>query len=201
MNPLRALFLQLSRMPPALMLVLIIGLAVLITMTVTGNQQAQEQALKQKEQDLVAKMSAKGKVVYAIGRKGNRAGQNPARRPHFGFISSRSCCQIWHPDRSNRFSAWPCSAGYLAGFRSQTQRRYESCHLRCWQQLRSGWFRNTRESRRHHCHGWKRWRHQSSSNPVRRRSDCCGSDVPEGSRWHRRRTSQLGDGIALSWRC
>jgi pilus assembly protein CpaB len=66
MNPLRALFLQLSRMPPALMLVLIIGLAVLITMTVTSNQQAQEQALKQKEQDLVAKMSAKGKVVYAI---------------------------------------------------------------------------------------------------------------------------------------
>jgi Flp pilus assembly protein CpaB len=66
MNPLRALFLQLSRMPPALMLVLIIGLAVLVTMMVTSNQQAQEAALKAKEQDLVAKMSAKGKVVYAI---------------------------------------------------------------------------------------------------------------------------------------
>ncbi|MBK7838161.1 MAG: Flp pilus assembly protein CpaB [Candidatus Obscuribacter sp.] len=53
-------------MPPALMLVLIIGLAVLVTMMVTSNQQAQEAALKAKEQDLVAKMSAKGKVVYAI---------------------------------------------------------------------------------------------------------------------------------------
>ena len=66
MNPLRALFLQLSRMPPALMLVLIIGLAVLITMMVTSSQQQQEAALKQKENDLIAKMSAKGKVVYAI---------------------------------------------------------------------------------------------------------------------------------------
>lgn len=66
MNPLRALFLQLSRMPPALMLVLIIGLAVLITMMVTSGQQQQEAALKQKENDLIAKMSAKGKVVYAI---------------------------------------------------------------------------------------------------------------------------------------
>ncbi len=66
MNPLRSLFLQLSRMPPALMLVLIIGLAVLITMMVTSNQTAQEQALKAKESDLIAKMSAKGKVVYAI---------------------------------------------------------------------------------------------------------------------------------------
>jgi len=53
-------------MPPALMLVLIIGLAVLITMMVTSNQTAQEQALKAKESDLIAKMSAKGKVVYAI---------------------------------------------------------------------------------------------------------------------------------------
>jgi len=48
------------------MLVLIIGLAVLITMMVTSNQTANEQALKAKESDLIAKMSAKGKVVYAI---------------------------------------------------------------------------------------------------------------------------------------
>ena len=66
MNPLRSLFLQLSLMPPALMLVLIIGLAVLITMMVTSNQTAHEEALKAKESDLIAKMSAKGKVVYAI---------------------------------------------------------------------------------------------------------------------------------------
>lgn len=48
------------------MLVLIIGLAVLITMMVTSNQTAHEEALKAKESDLIAKMSAKGKVVYAI---------------------------------------------------------------------------------------------------------------------------------------
>lgn len=36
MNPLRKIFLGLSRMPPALMLLIIIGLATLVTMMVTG---------------------------------------------------------------------------------------------------------------------------------------------------------------------
>lgn len=36
MNPLRAAFLGISKMPPALMLLIIIGLAVLVTMMVTG---------------------------------------------------------------------------------------------------------------------------------------------------------------------
>jgi len=66
MNPLRALFLSLSRMPPALMLLIIIGLAVLVTMMVTGRMSQQEQELDAKKKDLEAKMSAKGKVVYAI---------------------------------------------------------------------------------------------------------------------------------------
>lgn len=66
MNPLRALFLSLSRMPPALMLLIIIGLAVLVTMMVTGRMSQQEAELEAKKKDLEAKMSAKGKVVYAI---------------------------------------------------------------------------------------------------------------------------------------
>jgi flagella basal body P-ring formation protein FlgA len=37
MNPLRAFFLTLSRMPPALMLTLIIGLAVMVTVAVAPN--------------------------------------------------------------------------------------------------------------------------------------------------------------------
>ncbi len=66
MNPLRALFLSLSRMPPALMLLIIIGLAVLVTMMVTGRVSQQQAEFEAKKKDLEAKMSAKGKVVYAI---------------------------------------------------------------------------------------------------------------------------------------
>ncbi len=66
MNPLRALFLSLSRMPPAVMLLIIIGLAVVVTMMVTGKVSEQEKDFAQKKADLEAKMSAKGKVVYAI---------------------------------------------------------------------------------------------------------------------------------------
>src|ERR1700722_5112776 len=66
MNPLRALFLSLSRMPPAVMLLIIIGLAVLVTMMVTGKVSEQENQYKQQKADLEAKMSAKGKVVYTI---------------------------------------------------------------------------------------------------------------------------------------
>lgn len=65
MNPLRALFLSLSRMPPALMLLIIIGLAVLVTMMVTGRVSQQQADFEAKKKDLEAKMSAKGKVVYA----------------------------------------------------------------------------------------------------------------------------------------
>ncbi len=44
MNPLRAIFISLSRMPPAMMLLIIIGLAVLVTM-ITGKRADQEQRL------------------------------------------------------------------------------------------------------------------------------------------------------------
>jgi pilus assembly protein CpaB len=66
MNPLRALFLSLSRMPPAVMLLIIVGLAVVVTMMVTGKVSEQETQFKQKQTELESKMNAKGKVVYTI---------------------------------------------------------------------------------------------------------------------------------------
>lgn len=66
MNPLRALFLQLSRMPPAIMLLIIIGLAVLVTMLVTGKVTEQQKSFEAKQAELENKMNAKGKVVYTI---------------------------------------------------------------------------------------------------------------------------------------
>ena len=46
MNPLRAFFLTLSRMPPTVMLLIIIGLAVLTTMMVTGKVSQEEEKLQ-----------------------------------------------------------------------------------------------------------------------------------------------------------
>ena len=46
MNPLRVLFLKLSTMPPAVMLLVIIGLAVLVTMNVTAKVSEQEARLQ-----------------------------------------------------------------------------------------------------------------------------------------------------------
>jgi pilus assembly protein CpaB len=66
MNPLRALFLSLSRMPPAVMLLIIIGLAVVVTMMVTGKVTEQEKTFQAKQAELESKMSQKGKVVYTI---------------------------------------------------------------------------------------------------------------------------------------
>jgi len=66
MNPLRALFLSLSRMPPAVMLLIIIGLAVVVTMMVTGKVSEQEKTFQSKQAELEQKMNAKGKVVYTI---------------------------------------------------------------------------------------------------------------------------------------
>jgi hypothetical protein len=55
MNPLRSLFLNLSKLPPALMLLLIIGLAVLVTMFVTSAEVASTSSYGQSQ---VQKVSA-----------------------------------------------------------------------------------------------------------------------------------------------
>jgi hypothetical protein len=53
-NPLRALFLSLSRMPPAVMLLIVIGLAVLITMIVSDKVIEEENLKSQQKPDLAA---------------------------------------------------------------------------------------------------------------------------------------------------
>jgi len=54
MNPLRALFLSLAKMPPALMLLIVIGFAVLVTMMVTSKVSEQETQYKQEKADTSA---------------------------------------------------------------------------------------------------------------------------------------------------
>ncbi|HEY9785977.1 MAG TPA: Flp pilus assembly protein CpaB [Candidatus Obscuribacterales bacterium] len=66
MNPLRALFLSLSRMPPAVMLLIIIGLAVVVTMMVTGKVSESETKYAQQVEEMKRRAEAKGKVVYAV---------------------------------------------------------------------------------------------------------------------------------------
>ncbi|MBP6745224.1 hypothetical protein KA344_08305 [bacterium] len=45
--------------PPLVMLIVILGIAVLITMVVTSNQTAYEEALKAKESDLIRQLKNK----------------------------------------------------------------------------------------------------------------------------------------------
>ena len=66
MNPLRALFMGISRMPPAIMLAMIVGLAVGVTFLVTDRLKVQEDDYKNKTDAMNRKMSAKSTVVYAI---------------------------------------------------------------------------------------------------------------------------------------
>jgi len=66
MNPLRALFLSLSRMPPAVMLLIIIGLAVVVTMMVTNQMTEEKAKLDDQKRILTDQMNAKGKAVYAV---------------------------------------------------------------------------------------------------------------------------------------
>jgi pilus assembly protein CpaB len=66
MNPLRALLVNFSRMPPAVMFLLIIGLAVVVTMMVTGKLNENEKALDAQKAAFEQKANAKGRVVYAV---------------------------------------------------------------------------------------------------------------------------------------
>ena len=66
MNPLRALFLSLSRMPPAIMLLVIIGLASVVTIMVTGKLNDSQKSFEARWNEIEAKDRAKGRVVYTI---------------------------------------------------------------------------------------------------------------------------------------
>jgi len=65
MNPFRSLFLSLSRMPPILMLFIILGLAVVVTMYVMGIVSQSQEQLQRERALQEQKASAKVKVVYA----------------------------------------------------------------------------------------------------------------------------------------
>lgn len=66
MNPLRALFVGISRMPPAVMLATIIGIAVAVTLLVTDRLRQQEESYKRKTDEMTAELSKKSTVVYAV---------------------------------------------------------------------------------------------------------------------------------------
>lgn len=65
MNPLRALFLSLSRMHPAVMLIIILGLAVVVTMMVMGQLGESEKKAAEQKAALEAKYNQKVMVVFA----------------------------------------------------------------------------------------------------------------------------------------
>lgn len=66
MNPLRSLMLMLSRTPPAVMLVAIVGLAVLITFTVTSSQEASKAQLDEQMKQMQERANSKSKAVYVV---------------------------------------------------------------------------------------------------------------------------------------
>jgi pilus assembly protein CpaB len=66
MNPFRMFLVSLTRIPPAAMLAVIVGLAVTITTIVTSQLDAGKRHLQETEDAVKAKLDAKGKVVVAI---------------------------------------------------------------------------------------------------------------------------------------
>lgn len=64
MNPIRALMLSLSRMPPVVMILIIFAFGAAVAMLVTGKMSETERAAKEQEAALKAKYEQKAKVVY-----------------------------------------------------------------------------------------------------------------------------------------
>ncbi|MBX9952755.1 MAG: Flp pilus assembly protein CpaB [Candidatus Obscuribacterales bacterium] len=66
MNPLRSLFLSISRIPPAMMLLIIVGLASLVTFQVSSYVNGTKNKYDDELNRMKQAQAAKGKVVYAI---------------------------------------------------------------------------------------------------------------------------------------
>lgn len=66
MNPLQALILQLSRIPIALLLLIIVAVAGIIAMGVTGILSESQKTYEARRAELEQKANAKGKVVYTV---------------------------------------------------------------------------------------------------------------------------------------
>ncbi len=66
LNPLRTLLLMLSRTPPAIMLLMIVGLAVVVTIAFTSSEASRNAEYTTKLQDLERHNQTKTKVVYVV---------------------------------------------------------------------------------------------------------------------------------------
>ena len=66
MNPMRSLFLSISRIPPAMMLLIIVGLASLVTFQVSNYVNGTKDKYDNEISRIKEAQAAKGKVVYAI---------------------------------------------------------------------------------------------------------------------------------------
>lgn len=66
MNPLRSLFLSISRVPPAIMLLLIVGLASLVTFQVSSYVNGKQNAYDEELNRIKTAQAAKTKVVYIV---------------------------------------------------------------------------------------------------------------------------------------
>lgn len=66
MNPMRSLFLSISRIPPAMMLLIIVGLASLITFQVSSYVNGTKDKYDDELNRIKAAQAAKGKVVFAV---------------------------------------------------------------------------------------------------------------------------------------
>jgi pilus assembly protein CpaB len=66
MNPLRTIFLALSRTPPALMLTLIVGIAAVVSLVVVNEEANRNKNLDLTISDMQRRASAKTKVVYTV---------------------------------------------------------------------------------------------------------------------------------------
>jgi pilus assembly protein CpaB len=66
MNPLRSVFLALSRTPPALMLTLIIGIATVVSLLVVNEENNRARNLNLTLADIHSRANARAKVVYAV---------------------------------------------------------------------------------------------------------------------------------------
>ncbi len=64
MNPMRSLFLSISRIPPAMMLLIIVGMASLITFQVSTYVNGTKDKYDDELNRIKAAQAAKGKVVY-----------------------------------------------------------------------------------------------------------------------------------------
>ena len=66
MNPLRALMVSLSRIPPAAMLLAVVGLAILATLLVTTELGKRERELQLRISAIDQEKSATGTVIYVV---------------------------------------------------------------------------------------------------------------------------------------